>query len=657
MPIKDDGDGGGKEPGTEPTVSMPPKVELKSSGEQCSAADQCGTGLCVDGVCCETACDDQCSACNEPTLEGQCVSVAGEPRPDRAACDPGAVCFEGACSGDDPTLASLEITGGELDKPFDPAQSAYVVTYSPLSLQVTIVAGVTGDDSTLKIDGKAATTGEPVTFPLVAQSLQVPIEVTAATGKTETYTLVFTAAPDADYTYVKASNTREGALFGDALQLHEGQLIVGSPFESSGSPDDPNDASSPDAGAVYVYNQKGGWMQPQYLKAERPVEGGKFGASLAASGDLLAVGSPQGCGCEPVAPMALPGATCELAGGEVLIFRRDADGVWNPVTCVSTPGGSNDFEEFGASVALDGDTLVVGSSNASGGTGVSSTVTNLPGNNPGAAYVFRTLDGGRNWGLEAFMKALVPYADRAFGQALAVEGNRLVVGDPGDPSSSTMIDGSQLNAAAPSRGAVFVFERSGETWTQAAFLKASNQRAQGVGASVALAGDRVAVGAPDESNAGAGINPDGDVGPLAASGAVYVFAKYATAWAQESYIKAKLPADNAYFGTSVALIPGQLLVGAVGDPGTSAGVNPPDSGNANRAGAAYLFTLAGTIWRQHAYIKASNPETNDEFGEAVATDGSLYVVGATAEDGSSAGINGPVNDNLFQNAGAVYIIK
>lgn len=653
----DAGMGGQGEPGGGSGGSVtPPKPNLKSTGDRCTTADECGTGLCVDEVCCETACDGQCSACNEPTLEGQCVTVEGEPRGERNACDPGAVCFEGSCQGDDASLASLDIVGGEVDQAFDPKASAYVVTYSPLAVNATITATPTLPDSTLKIDGQAANAGDVVTFPLLAQSLQVPIEVTSATGKTQSYTVVFTAAKDADYTYVKASNTRETAFFGDSVVLHEGQLLVGSPGESSGDPMDPADATQAEAGAVYVYKRMGGsWLQSQYVKAKRPVGGTQFGSSIAASGDLLAVGTPSGCGCET--DQAPPGTPCDIQVGEVAIFKRNADGQWNPLTCVRAPGSLNENEAFGTAVAIDGDTLVVGSENASGGVNVSTTVTTVAGENPGAAYVFRSLDGGTNWGFEAFVKAPIANKDRAFAQTLALAGDRLVVGDPNDASASTTIDTGEADSSAPNRGAAFVYERAGGVWTRAAFLKPSNQRAVSFGGSLALQGNRLAVGSPNEGNAGAGIDPDGDVGPLPFSGAVYLFTMDGAKWKQESYIKAKSPANGAEFGVSVALLPDQLLVGALGDPGTSAGVNPVDSGNASRAGAAYLFNFNGTSWRQHAYIKASNPEEYDEFGATVATDGKLYVVGAPAEDGSSAGIDGPLNDNTFLSAGAVYLIE
>lgn len=73
---------------------------LKPTGDQCTRGGECASGYCVDEVCCESACDGQCSACGEPTLEGQCVTVDGAPRGRRVACEVGEVCVAGGCGID-----------------------------------------------------------------------------------------------------------------------------------------------------------------------------------------------------------------------------------------------------------------------------------------------------------------------------------------------------------------------------------------------------------------------------------------------------------------------------------------------------------------------------------------------------------------------------
>ncbi|HKB63793.1 MAG TPA: FG-GAP repeat protein [Burkholderiales bacterium] len=74
------------------------------------------------------------------------------------------------------------------------------------------------------------------------------------------------------------------------------------------------------------------------------------------------------------------------------------------------------------------------------------------------------------------------------------------------------------------------------------------------------------------------------------------------------------------------------------------------------AGAAYFYTRSTGTWSQQTYVKASNPDTLDNFGTSVALngDGNTLAVGAQLEDGSSTGIDGSP-DNSAANSGAVYL--
>src|SRR5207244_6720645 len=74
-------------------------VRRKGNGSGCGAADQCDSGVCADGVCCNKACDGQCEACDEPGSVGACVAVAGEPRAPRAACGGDGTACAGSCDG------------------------------------------------------------------------------------------------------------------------------------------------------------------------------------------------------------------------------------------------------------------------------------------------------------------------------------------------------------------------------------------------------------------------------------------------------------------------------------------------------------------------------------------------------------------------------
>src|SRR6185295_13476722 len=89
---------------------------------------------------------------------------------------------------------------------------------------------------------------------------------------------------------------------------------------------------------------------------------------------------------------------------------------------------------------------------------------------------------------------------------------------------------------------------------------------------------------------------------------------------------------------------------------TGVGGNQNDN-SATEAGAAYVFTrpAGGTTWSQQAYLKASNAEADDGFGESVALSGDTLVVGAYGEDSNATGVGGDQTDELASDAGAVYV--
>src|SRR5262249_25091051 len=121
---------------------------------------------------------------------------------------------------------------------------------------------------------------------------------------------------------------------------------------------------------------------------------------------------------------------------------------------------------------------------------------------------------------------------------VALDGDTLVVGVPFERSSATGVNGDQTNNAAQYAGAAYVFVRSGSTWVQQAYLKASNTAEyQYFGETVAISGDTIVVGAAHESSSGVGINGS-QSGFAQNSGAVYVFVRSGSTWTQQAYIKA-----------------------------------------------------------------------------------------------------------------------
>jgi hypothetical protein len=309
-------------------------------------------------------------------------------------------------------------------------------------------------------------------------------------------------------------------------------------------------------------------------------------------------------------------------------------------------------DQFGIRVAVSGDTVVVGANGESSSTrGVNSTPDEAA-STSGAAYVFVRSAGV--WMQQAYLKASNTGAGDNFGYSVAVSGDTVVVGAIGEDSSSSGVNGDQTNNAADSAGAAYVFTRTGTTWTQQAYLKASNPDINDdFGSRVAVAGDTVVVSATFEDSSSAGINSTPNEAASLA-GAAYVFARTGTTWSQQAYLKASNPGEDDFFGDSVGVSGDTVVVGAWNEDSSTTGVNSPPDEAASGAGAAYLFVRTGATWSQQAYLKASNTGGGDRFGYSVAVDGATVVVGAMAEDSSTSGINGVPNEDASA-AGAAYV--
>jgi len=265
----------------------------------------------------------------------------------------------------------------------------------------------------------------------------------------------------------------------------------------------------------------------------------------------------------------------------------------------------------------------------------------------------------------AYVKASNTSANDFFGYpvALSADGSTLVVGASQEDSNATGVGGDQTNNAAVDAGAVYVFTRSGSTWLQEAYLKASNTGAgDNFGTSVALSSDgsTLAVGASQEDSTATGIDGDQTSNAGLGSGAVYVFTRAAGVWSQQAYVKASNTGNDDSFGAAVALSAdgSTLAVGASQEDSTATGIDGDQTSNAGLgSGAVYVFTRAAGVWSQQAYVKASNTGNNDSFGTAVAlsADGATLAVGASQENSNATGIDGDQSNDTLSRAGAVYV--
>jgi len=401
--------------------------------------------------------------------------------------------------------------------------------------------------------------------------------------------------------YVKASNVDANDWFGwrVALSGDGSTLAVSAPGEASdaaGINGDETRNAIFRAGAVYVFERaEGVWTQQAYVKASNPFDQAWFGSSVALSGDgnTLAVGSlGESSAATGIDGDQTPDMATSFFSGAAYVFTRDA-GTWRQQAYVKASNTAG-MGAFGSSVALSatGDTLAVGAfGERSSATGIDGDQSDTSAIRAGAVYVFARSRGG--WSQQAYVKASNSDADDRFGSSVALsgDGSTLAVGAAWEASDATGINGDQRSNAASEAGAVYVFRRGRDGWTQQAYVKASNARAgDRFGSSVTLSGDGaiLAVGAPLEDGTATGIGGDQGQRNAIDSGAVYLFERASTGtWTQRAYVKSSNTRADHGFGYSLALAGdgSALAVGATGDDS----VGDPADDSAPAAGAVYLF--------------------------------------------------------------------
>ncbi|MDX2051495.1 MAG: cadherin-like beta sandwich domain-containing protein [Polyangiaceae bacterium] len=392
-----------------------------------------------------------------------------------------------------------------------------------------------------------------------------------------------------------------------------------------------------------------GMDQQAYIKASNTNQDDSLGWSVALSSDgsTLAVGSWY----EDSGSPGINGDQADNSvqySGAVYVFTRSGN-AWSQQAYIKASNPDVD-DRFGVPVALsaDGGTLAVGSPlEDSNATGINGDQADNSAHDSGAVYVFTR--SGSSWSQQAYVKAPIASSQAYFGAAIALSGD-----------GSTMAVGAWLDDLI---GAAYVFTRLGGVWGQEAKVTASNPDADDhFGLAVALSGDgnTLAVGANGEASSATGLNGDQLDNGSYFSGAVYIFSRSGSLWSQQAYLKASNTNATAEFGCSVALSAdgGTLAVGALGEDSDARGINGNQaSTSAQDSGAVYVFARSGNSWRQEAYIKASNADTFEEFGIAIALsgDGGILVVGAPSESSNAAGVNGNQTDDSIQGSGAVYL--
>ena len=324
---------------------------------------------------------------------------------------------------------------------------------------------------------------------------------------------------------------------------------------------------------------------PRLTASDNPAYSvGRFGYSVAISGDTVVVGAPH----TTVGDNAWQGAA--------YVFTEPASG-WTNMTQTAklTASDGKTCDYFGDSVAISGNTVAVGAYSATVGGDICR----------GAAYVFaEPASGWTNMTQTAKLTSSRGAVGNDFGGAIAISGNTVVVGAPGRINALLGLVPSSIVGA----GAAYVFTEPGTGWanmTETAKLTPSDSAANNrFGGSVSISGDTVVVGAYDAT-----------VGGHACQGAAYVYTMPGDHWTSMTQTAKLTPLDGGacnYFGTSVS-IDGDLV--AVADGG----------GN----GVTYLFTESGSRWSQTAKLIPPNGGPGGAFDGSVSLDGGTLLVAAT----------------------------
>jgi hypothetical protein len=335
-----------------------------------------------------------------------------------------------------------------------------------------------------------------------------------------------------------------------------------------GAPEDDTSAGQ-ETGSAYIFQRSGAtWSQQARLTAADGRPRDRFGKAVALSGDTALVGTPY-----ETTPV-----------GTISVFVRSGT-VWAQQALLSL-GDSAAYDKFGTSVAISGDTALVGAPFDDTAAGIDT----------GTAYVFTRNEHA--WSHQARLTAEIAVANAGFGRSVALQESTAMVGAPSDRTSPYQENGS-----------AYVFTRSGTEWEQQAKLEGHDTLGNaGFGGSVALSGDTALVGASQE-----------DIAAQSGAGSAYVFTRSGTGWAFQAKLVADDFGSNDQFGYSVGLSGDTALVGATGTD--------------RDAGSAYIYTRSGADWDQQAKLGADNPASSDRFGCSVALSGEIAIVGAHGTDG------------------------
>lgn len=368
------------------------------------------------------------------------------------------------------------------------------------------------------------------------------------------------------------SDGAAGDYFGGSLSFSGDVAIIGASSADT--------AQGQDAGAAYVFARSGStWSQQTKLTASDGGNRSYFGSATALSGDTAIIGA------------SWHNNTAGELAGRAYAFTRSGSS-WNFQAPLSAgDGGVGDY--FGNSVRISGNTALIGAINDKNAAGVG----------VGGVYVF--VRSGTSWGWQAKLTASDGLHADAFGRSVSLSGNTAAIGAP--------------NGEMPTRadaGCVYIFERSGKTWSEQAKLFASDgNTSSAFGLDVSISGDTVLIGSNVTGRLGL-------YGTTYVSGSAYVFVRSGNSWSQQAKLNDVNGALGDRFGSSVSLFENTALIGS------SQNKTKTSTGE----GSAFVFTRTGTSWTRQAKLVAEDAAADDRFGTSVSLSGSTALIGAPRDD-------------------------
>jgi hypothetical protein len=287
------------------------------------------------------------------------------------------------------------------------------------------------------------------------------------------------------------------------------------------------------------------------------------------------------------------GSYYDDSNGSAYVFTCSG-GVWTQQQKLVAPDAAND--RFGCSVSIDNNAIVIGAYRYN--------------NYTGSACVFTR--AGQNWNFQQKLTASDAQQGDHFGYSVAIDNNTIIIGAPYD-------DYSGLDYA----GSAYLYKKRDTMWVEQNILRASDSSQMAhFGNSVAIDGNWAVIGAY-ECN----------IGSINTAGAAYIFSQTGAGWVeQQKLFDANSPASGEDFGWAVAIKNDTILVGC-----------PYDFVDGNKTGSVFEYVLDGSTWVLSDRLAAGDANTDDKFGSSLALSGRHIIIGA------------PYNSNNGKSTGSAYV--